>query len=680
MWIAALALCLQDADEFVRQGDEKMARNFLAEAKADYDNAIGKDPKHGRAYLQRAKLLTMEKKWHLVIEDSTRAIELLPGNAEPHILRAGARMARMEFDKAIPDYDKAIELKPKDGELLLNRGIARAKKRDLVPATEDFTKAIELGVTGAYPRRAEARSMLRQYKEAIADYDKAIELKPEETELYVGRGRTKHDADEPDGGVADLLKALELQPGNGVAFLYLCEARAKKKDWDGLIGDMTKRIESNPKDSKAYHERGRARLQKGDSEGAIADQTKAIEISRGFLPAYIARAEAYEAGKSPDKALGDYDFAVSIDPKSKYVLSQRAQARRRMGKFMEAIDDYSALIRMNPLDAQRYVDRAMALWEMGEITGAEQDLNSAVRLKESESTLLPRGAMRFANGLLDSAAKDLSEGCRRFPAIADRLQLFLFLCRQRMGAADAKDKLRAYAAERKPAVADELFPGLAALLLGDKPEEEILKAAGESGAAALIRQCRIRYYVAAARQAAGDAAGAAKLYAACVETGCRGELEFLCARTETSLIDNPAYTAWAAFKPGSQVVFGIVQESAGARMQGEATRTLKEFTSAKAVIEVRFKSMDGREGPAGLQEIPAKIMKSETAPKESEAELEIGEKKIMCRLSETTMLNEGQSQWVKIWWHDSIPGGVAMFHTGRGKDSQKMRALRWETK
>ena len=51
-------------------------------------------------------------------------------------------------------------------------------------AIADYDKAIELNPKDAqaYNNRGVAKKMLKQYKEAIADYDKAIELNPKYAE------------------------------------------------------------------------------------------------------------------------------------------------------------------------------------------------------------------------------------------------------------------------------------------------------------------------------------------------------------------------------------------------------------------------------------------------------------------------------------------------------------------
>ena len=62
----------------------------------------------------------------------------------------------------------------------MNRGNAKDELKQYSEAIADYDKAIELdpNFAAAYTNRGTAKAQLKQYSEAIADYDKAIELDP----------------------------------------------------------------------------------------------------------------------------------------------------------------------------------------------------------------------------------------------------------------------------------------------------------------------------------------------------------------------------------------------------------------------------------------------------------------------------------------------------------------------
>ena len=61
-----------------------------------------------------------------------------------------------------------------------------------------------------YYNRAYIKLRLKDYKSAIEDLNKAIELEPEFAEAYFNRGLTKIFLDDTEGGAIDLSSAGEL--------------------------------------------------------------------------------------------------------------------------------------------------------------------------------------------------------------------------------------------------------------------------------------------------------------------------------------------------------------------------------------------------------------------------------------------------------------------------------------
>ena len=91
------------------------------------------------------------------------------------------------------------------------------------------------------PTTTEASQKLncKQYSEAIADYDKAIELDPRSASAYYNRGVTKYNLKEYSEAIADYDKAIELDPNFALAYYargLACrelgkEEEAKMKDF-----------------------------------------------------------------------------------------------------------------------------------------------------------------------------------------------------------------------------------------------------------------------------------------------------------------------------------------------------------------------------------------------------------------------------------------------------------------
>ena len=98
---------------------------------------------------------------------------------------------------------------------LVNLGVIRLRSGRYNEANSDFTAAIKYmpGLAEAYVNRGAARIGLRQFKDAVADVDKALELGVREPQkAYYDRGLAYEWLDNPKAAYADYKKALEIAP------------------------------------------------------------------------------------------------------------------------------------------------------------------------------------------------------------------------------------------------------------------------------------------------------------------------------------------------------------------------------------------------------------------------------------------------------------------------------------
>ena len=94
------------------------------------------------------------------------------------------------------------------------RGNTKAALGQYVAATSDYDKAIQLKPddADAYYNRGLAKYYLGQYLAAIQDYDAAIQLKPDDAKAYSNRGAAKADLGQYFAAVSDHDKAIQLKP------------------------------------------------------------------------------------------------------------------------------------------------------------------------------------------------------------------------------------------------------------------------------------------------------------------------------------------------------------------------------------------------------------------------------------------------------------------------------------
>lgn len=139
-------------------------------------------------------------------------------SADKYYLRAEKQLKEGRISKgrtlrSIKNYTKSIERNPTFRDAYFWRAWAKMKLEDYKSAIEDYNKVIELEPhSDPYCLRASAQSSLKDYKGAIESYTKAIELDSLDASTFISRGEEKYKAKDYKGAISDYKKAIEISP------------------------------------------------------------------------------------------------------------------------------------------------------------------------------------------------------------------------------------------------------------------------------------------------------------------------------------------------------------------------------------------------------------------------------------------------------------------------------------
>jgi tetratricopeptide (TPR) repeat protein/uncharacterized caspase-like protein len=140
---------------------------------------------------------------------------------------------------------------------LISNGDKKLASRDFKAAVSFYTQALNRNprLTDVYLKRAEARKAISELAGAIADYDKAIALKPVYA-LYYQRGLIFQEAGKNTEAAADFSKTIALKPDFDNAFFARGLSRFNQKEYKMALSDFSKSIDLNPQNPRAYFLRG----------------------------------------------------------------------------------------------------------------------------------------------------------------------------------------------------------------------------------------------------------------------------------------------------------------------------------------------------------------------------------------------------------------------------------------
>jgi len=175
------------------------------------------------AHLKRGKSLFSKNDFAGAIENYNKAIELRPDWAEAYLQRGMARRMYGQLDGSVADYDKASALDPRTtqnnrsvAQAYTNHGQILATNSELENAITDFNKALKLYAADVRPyyERAQARLLLEDFNNALADYDTYLNQEKYDpfnrARAYLERGLTKHLMGRDQEGNKDTEEGLKL--------------------------------------------------------------------------------------------------------------------------------------------------------------------------------------------------------------------------------------------------------------------------------------------------------------------------------------------------------------------------------------------------------------------------------------------------------------------------------------
>jgi tetratricopeptide (TPR) repeat protein len=184
LWISACPA--QDAQAHVDAGTVKYRANDFDGAIADYTKAIEADPKMADALNYRALSRSRKNEWKDCLADINTALALKPEDPKYLATRAMAHLHLGQFDDAKADFATMERLDAKNGEMmrramlqgLISRARSKGARGDRAGAIKDLDIAVAMLPDNGmlYHERGAAKTDLKQYKEAIADFDVAIKI------------------------------------------------------------------------------------------------------------------------------------------------------------------------------------------------------------------------------------------------------------------------------------------------------------------------------------------------------------------------------------------------------------------------------------------------------------------------------------------------------------------------
>jgi tetratricopeptide (TPR) repeat protein len=340
-----------------------------------------------------------------------RLIKDHPQRSEPYGMRANVNDSLGNYAALVTDLDAAFDLGLRNDSLLYHR--ARVKmmlgQPDIGVAGCSHALLYAADRPDVYNVRATCYANLGKTDEALADWKRAIDLKPDWVMPYMLRSQLNHQLANLDQARLDIDKAIELMntvgPSQAGAMAALAELLIQRGDIrydcfqpNEAEADFAAACRLHPQLTGRVGELWQRR---GQSDKAAAAFTRAIEFFPDDPRGYAARANLYMNQGQWDKALPDCDVVIRLAPDMNGH-GARGIVLAQLLRHDEALREFTTQLEKTPDDLCSLLTRAGLSSKLGRFAESLQDRERAFQLAPENPAVLNMLAWLLATSPMDS--------------------------------------------------------------------------------------------------------------------------------------------------------------------------------------------------------------------------------------------------------------------------------------
>jgi tetratricopeptide (TPR) repeat protein len=263
-----------------------------------------------------------------------------------------ARQLRKQLDEVVEEFKKSVEEAKLD-----TISVSEEKKKISPELGERLTRLEEkledmrrLGfVTDVRTAFLRGNYFYNQgkYDEALADYNRSLELRPDNPAILNNRGRTYDELGRYDEALADYNRSLELKPDDPVTLNNRGITYHKLKRYDEALADYNRSLELRPDNPITLNNRGSTYDELGRYDEALADYNRSLELRPDNLTTLNNRGSTYAKLGRYDEALADYNRSLELRPDYPSAIYNLACIFSLWGKTDDALAYLEKAIKMD---------------------------------------------------------------------------------------------------------------------------------------------------------------------------------------------------------------------------------------------------------------------------------------------------------------------------------------------
>ena len=249
-------------------------------------------------------------------------------------------------------------------------------------AMASYDRALELA-----PHSAEAwfgRGMtllaMGRVSEAITSFERVLAVKPDLTQVHLLRAKLQTDLGRHDAALEGIDKLLALMPALAEAWLGRSNILFAAKRYPEALSAVERALELKPDLAEAWHGRGNVLNELRQYEQALAAYDKALALNRNFAGAWHGRGNVLSEVKRHQEALGAYDKALTLAPDLTAAWLGRGNVLNLLKQLPEALIAYDRALTLDPNLAEAWLGRGNAFCELNRYADAGTAYDKAISI------------------------------------------------------------------------------------------------------------------------------------------------------------------------------------------------------------------------------------------------------------------------------------------------------------
>jgi predicted O-linked N-acetylglucosamine transferase (SPINDLY family) len=259
-------------------------------------------------------------------------------------------------------YEAILQTTPNDFNCLHHLGLIAKNNKEYLLALDLFSQAININPKNAavHFNLANTLKELNKINDAIASYDKAIEIKPD-YELYLLRGLAFYELEKFDEAVSSYDESIKLKP-----------------------------------DPITYCNRGLALVDLNKIEVGIADYDNAIQMDSNFIQVRHNRGLALKLLGKTKECIEAFKAIVKIEPNNYESLYEIATIYNVLKEFKLALNFCGQVLKINPNHNPTILLGIKIRKRTCDWTSDEQDITYALKnINDGEESVGPFSSLAF---------------------------------------------------------------------------------------------------------------------------------------------------------------------------------------------------------------------------------------------------------------------------------------------